>query len=117
MNVFRPINNNIVSAFDEKEREVVVIGKGIGYKARKGDLIPANKIDKIFVMSSQDNMERLKELFASLPAKYIEITDEIFTYAKMHLGKRLNEAAYFTLADHIGFAIVRLARVWHSKIY
>jgi beta-glucoside operon transcriptional antiterminator len=107
MRILRPINNNIVSAYDDGGREVVVIGKGIGYKAREGAEIPPEKIDKVFVMSSQNNMDRLKELFASLPTEYIEITDEILTYAKRHLGKRLNEAAYFTLADHISFAVTR----------
>ena len=107
MRVFKPINNNIVSALDSDGREVVVIGKGIGYKARQGTEIPAEKIDKMFVMSSQNNLDRLKELFASLPSAYIELTDEIFEYAKLHLEKRLNEAAYFTLADHISFAVTR----------
>ena len=107
MKVFKPINNNIVSALDESGREIVVIGKGIGYKARQGTEIPPDKIDKIFVMSSQNNLDRLKELFASLPSVYIELTDEIFEYAKLHLAKRLNEAAYFTLADHISFAVTR----------
>ena len=107
MKVFKPINNNIVSALDHNGREVVVIGKGIGYKARQGTEIPAEKIDKMFVMSSQNNVDRLKELFESLPSAYIELTDEIFEYAKLHLEKSLNEAAYFTLADHISFAVTR----------
>ena len=107
MKVFKPINNNIVSALDKDGREVVVIGKGLGYKARQGTEIPPEKIDKMFVMSSQNNLDRLKELFASLPSAYIELTDEIFEYAKLHLEKRLNEAAYFTLADHISFAATR----------
>lgn len=108
MKVYRPINNNIVSAFDEEGREVVIIGKGIGYKAREGTLIPQEKISKIFVMSSQDNINRLKTLFETLPVVYIELTDEILTYAKKHLQRRLNESAYFTLADHISFAVMRL---------
>jgi beta-glucoside operon transcriptional antiterminator len=107
MKVFKSINNNITSAFDDNGREIVVIGKGIGYKAKEGDVIPPEKVDKIFLMSSKDNMERLKELFASLSTEYIEITDEIFEYAKKHLDKRLNESAFLTLADHISFAVTR----------
>ncbi|MCL2864245.1 MAG: PRD domain-containing protein [Lachnospiraceae bacterium] len=107
MKIFKSINNNIVSAMDENDREVVVIGKGIGYKAVRGSIIPPEKIDKIFVMSNQNNMERLKDLFASIPTVCIEITDEILIFAKKHLHKRLNETAYFTLADHISFAVTR----------
>ena len=107
MKVFKSINNNIVSAFDNSGREVVVIGKGVGYKVSKGDEIATDKIDKVFVMSNSDNTERLKELLASLPTEYIQITDEILDFAKKNLGKKINEGAYFTLADHINFAVIR----------
>jgi len=106
--IFKSINNNIVSAFDENGREVVVIGKGIGFKAREGMVINREKISKIFVMSSQDNLDKLKDLFTQLQKEYIEITDEILTYAKQHLNKKINENAYFTLADHISFAVTRM---------
>ena len=108
MRIYKSINNNIVSAFDDNGREVVVIGKGIGYKASKGTLIPHEKISKIFVMSSQDNLDKLKNLFSQLQKEYIEITDEILTYAKAQLNKQINENAYFTLADHISFAVSRI---------
>ena len=108
MKVYKSINNNIVSAFDSDGREVVVIGKGIGFKAREGMPIPREKITKIFVMSNQDNLDRLKNLFVQLQREYIEITDEILTYAKQHLNKKINENAYFTLADHISFAVIRM---------
>lgn len=108
MIIFKSINNNIVSAFDESGREVVVIGKGIGYKAKAGSVIPQERISKVFVMSSQDNTDRLKKMFESLPLACIELTDEILIYAKNRLGRQLNESAYFTLADHINFAITRL---------
>lgn len=108
MKIFRSINNNIVSAFDDDGKEVVIMGKGIGFKAKEGDQIPSKKIEKIFLMSSQNETERLKELFASLPVEYIKLTDEILTYAKETLKKRLHEGAYITLADHINFAVMRL---------
>jgi beta-glucoside operon transcriptional antiterminator len=108
MKAYKSINNNIVSAFDDNGREVVIIGKGVGYKAKECDEISEDKIDKIFVMSSQNNIERLKGLFASIPLEYIKLTDEIITYAKKRLNKRLNESSYFTLADHINFSITRM---------
>ncbi|MCL2589041.1 MAG: glucose PTS transporter subunit IIA [Oscillospiraceae bacterium] len=107
MEVIKPINNNIVRALDENGKEVIATGKGIGFKAQPGDVVPSEKVDKIFGMRNQNNQDRLNELFGSLPVEYITLTDEIFEYAKAHLKKRLNEAAYFTLADHISFAVQR----------
>jgi len=108
MKVFKSINNNIVSAFDDNGREMIVFGKGIGYKAQEGTEISPDKVIKVFVMDSQDNLNKLKDLFSHLQREYIEITDEILTFAKKHLNKELNESAYITLADHISFTISRM---------
>ena len=108
MRVYKAINNNIVSAFDDSGREVVVIGKGIGYRAFKGAPIPPENIDKVFVMSNQNNTERLKKLLISLPPEYIQLVSEIIEFAKQHLQKELNEGVYFTLADHIYFVVSRM---------
>ncbi len=107
MRLLRPINNNIVTALDDNGMEVIVVGKGIGYKAKEGTEIREGDIQKVYRMDNQKDTDRLKDLFASLPAEYIELTDEIFGYAKRILNKRLYERAYITLADHIHFAVQR----------
>ena len=33
------INNNVVSAMNERHQERILVGKGIGFRARKGDLV------------------------------------------------------------------------------
>ena len=107
MKISRPINNNIVTALDDNGMEVIVVGKGIGYKAKEGVELKEGDIQKVYRMENQKDTDRLKDLFASLPAEYIELTDEIFGYAKRILNKRLYERAYITLADHIHFAVQR----------
>ncbi len=107
MKLLRPINNNIVTALDDNGLEVIVVGKGIGYKAKEGTEVKEGDIQKVYRMDNQKDTDRLKDLFALLPAEYIELTDEIFGYAKRILNKRLYERAYITLADHIHFAVQR----------
>lgn len=48
MKVFKSINNNIVSAYDDDGKEVIVFGKGIGFKAKEGDTVITDKIEKSF---------------------------------------------------------------------
>ena len=107
MKIFKPINNNIVTALDDEGLEVIVVGKGIGFRAKEGTEIAPAAIQKVYRMENQKDTDRLKDLFSSLPPQYIELTDEIFSYAKRVLNKRLNERAYITLADHIHFAAER----------
>ena len=86
---------------------MIVVGKGIGFRAREGTELKSDVVQKVYRMDNQKDTDRLKDLFASLPVEYIELTDEIFGYAKQVLNKRLNERAYITLADHIHFAVER----------
>lgn len=110
MKVYKSINNNIVSAYDDDGNEVVVIGKGIGYHAKEGDFVPEKKIEKIFMMKSHSETERLKEQLASIPDIYLELADKILTYAKAKLNKKLHEGANITLADHINFVMIRVGQ-------
>lgn len=107
MKIYKSINNNIVTALDSDGMEVIVVGKGIGYHAKEGTELNPASIQKVYRMENQKDTDRLKALFSSLPPVYIEVTDEIFCYAKRVLNKRLNERAYISLADHIHFAAQR----------
>ncbi len=107
MKILRAINNNIVSARDEDGAEVIATGKGIGFKAREGAEIDPARVQRVYRMHTQNETDRLKELFANLPEAYIRLTDDIFGFAKRMLNKRLYEGAYITLADHLHFAVQR----------
>ena len=65
------INNNIVSAFDEKGLEVVIMGRGIGFQMKRGQEVPAEKIEKVFRIKSQSIAEQLKELLAKMPLEQV----------------------------------------------
>lgn len=42
------INNNIISAYEKSGAEVIVMGRGIGFKKKQGEVVPADQISKIF---------------------------------------------------------------------
>ncbi|MEG2087956.1 MAG: PRD domain-containing protein [Angelakisella sp.] len=107
MRIIKAINNNVVSATDEDGQEIIVTGKGIGFRAISGDLIPQRDVEKVFRMDSQNQIDQLKDLFASLPMQHMRLSDKIITYAKEKLGMYLNQSIYITLTDHINFAVRR----------
>jgi beta-glucoside operon transcriptional antiterminator len=107
MKIDKVINNNIVSAFDMDGKEVVVMGRGLGYKAKKGQTISEDKIEKIFKLDSQSSVDKFKTLLEDMPLEHIQISNEIVTYAMKNLDKELNHNIYITLTDHISFAITR----------
>ncbi len=107
MTVEKVINNNIVSAYDETGREVVVMGRGIGFGVRAGAVIDNSKIEKVFRIESQGVAEQFKELLANMPLEHAQISNDIISYAKSTLKLKLNQSIYVTLTDHINFAIER----------
>ncbi len=107
MLVEKIINNNIISARDEKGVELVAMGKGIGFGQKAGNEIADDKIEKIFRLENIDDTERFKRLLASLPIEYIRLSLRIVNYAKETLGIQLNQNVYLGLTDHISFAVKR----------
>lgn len=104
------INNNIISAYEKSGAEVIVMGRGIGFKKKQGEIVPADQISKIFRIKSRTLTEQFKELLANMPLERVRISDEIISHAKDHLKLKLNQSIYVTLTDHINFAIERVSQ-------
>lgn len=107
MKIDKVINNNIVSSFDENGREIVVMGRGLGFKKKPGQEVDEMMVEKVFRMDDKEGTDHLKTLLSQMPLEHIQISDEIITYAKERLGKELNKNIYIMLTDHINFAIER----------
>ena len=104
------INNNIISAYEKSGAEVIVMGRGIGFKKKQGEIVPADQISKIFRIKSRTLAKQFKELLANMPLERVRISDEIISHAKDHLKLKLNQSIYVTLTDHINFAIERVSQ-------
>ena len=104
------INNNIISAYEKSGAEVIVMGRGIGFKKKQGEVVPADQISKIFRIKSRTLTEQFKELLANMPLERVRISDEIISHEKDHLKLKLNQSIYVTLTDHINFAIERVSQ-------
>ena len=110
MLVEKVINNNIVSAFDETGKELVVMGRGLGFGVRPGQPVDEKKIEKVFRIKSRDTADQLKELLAGMPLERVKISTDIISFAKSNLNLKLNQSIYVTLTDHINFAIERFEK-------
>jgi beta-glucoside operon transcriptional antiterminator len=106
MRIFRILNNNAIVAIDGPH-EKIVMGKGIAFQKRPNDIIPKDKIEKIFVLHEKSS-EKFQQLLATLPEKHIEIAERIISYAEGYLQVPLNDHIHIALTDHLSFALERL---------
>lgn len=107
MVIHRILNNNVISIIDEDSNEKVVMGRGIGFKKQIGDEVDQDKIEKIFVMSTKDEINKLQELIVDIPIEYLLLAENIVNYTKMRMGKKLNDMLFVGLVDHIYTAVLR----------
>ena len=123
MKVVKVINNNLIKSFDDKNNEVLVMGCGLGFKKVPGDEINESLIEKIYTVNDKTNSSQLIQLLEKIPLEQIQTTNEIISFAKASLGKKLNQNIYITLVDHINFAlerqtngvVIRNALLWEIK--
>ncbi|HZH61715.1 MAG TPA: PRD domain-containing protein [Metabacillus sp.] len=107
MKIEKVYNNNVVSAFNEENIELVVMGKGLAFQKKPGDEIEEEKIEKVFTLKNKDMSERFKTLLYEVSLELMEVTEEIIKLAKEKLGRELSDSIYVSLTDHINFAIER----------
>jgi beta-glucoside operon transcriptional antiterminator len=106
MRIFRILNNNAVVVIDGP-KEKIVMGNGIAFQKRKNDIIPKEKIEKIFLLH-EESSEKFQQLLATLPETHIDLAEKIISYAEGHLKEPLNDHIHIALTDHLSFALERL---------
>ena len=107
MIINKVINNNVLSTHDENNREIVLMGKGIGFQKKVGDEVAEDKIEKRFVLDSEDEVGKFSELIEMIPHNYLNLSVDIISYAQQVMPKRLSPSIYISLTDHINFLLER----------
>ena len=107
MKISKVINNNVLSAFDENGQEVVLMGRGLGFKAKTGDDIDESRVQKVFCIENSALSRQFQEMISNIPMEHMQISADIISYAKNECGMELNQSIYVALTDHINFAIER----------
>lgn len=104
------LNNNVVITVDPKTRgEKILMGNGLAFKKKIGQEVEESKIEKIFIMDNPNDSDKFKKLIEEIPIEIIHITGDIVKKAEEKLKRKLDNHIYVALADHIAFAIKRLA--------
>lgn len=79
--ILNPMNHNVSLVRNDKGEEVIVIGKGIAFGKKKGDLIAENQVEKIFRMKTEESRENFMALLKDVPLDFITVTYEIIDKA------------------------------------
>lgn len=108
--ILKILNNNIVLAKDIIEKkELILIGKGIGFSKKEGQkaVIPKEKIEKSFVAYNERMRNDYFNLVKNTDSRIIDLSEDIIFTAQKELGD-MNSHIHIVLTDHISFALERV---------
>ncbi len=104
MKAIKKINNNVVLALNDKNEELYVVGKGLGFQKTPYEITDENIIEKIYV--SPKNI-KMFNILNDIPIEHICLAEEIIQAGRSILQKEFHSNLIITLSDHISFALQR----------
>ena len=108
MRVVKVLNNSLIMALDEDGQEVILSGKGIGYRKAIGYELKENEIQKIFVLRERTVVRDVIRLAAEVGEEYFNLTKSVISYAVETYHMKLMDHIYLALTDHLAFTEKRL---------
>lgn len=105
MLITKKINNNVAMAQDADGNELVVFGKGIGFRKTPYELEETAQIHRIF----RNVDDSLLKTIDSISGEVIGVSLDVVRLAEVMLDCQLNPNLYLMLADHLQFAAERFA--------
>lgn len=110
MRVRKVFNNNVVLAADERDAELVLFGRGLGFKATPGSVVDPRRVERRFSPSGSASADRIAAMVDEIPADDIALAERLVDLARNRLGQRISDHVLLPLADHLSFALRRAAR-------
>lgn len=107
MIVKKVLNNSLIFALDDQGKEVILMGKGIGYHLSTGSVIEKQDIGKVFILKEENIAKNIIQLAASTDEVYFDITKQIIDHAIEMYHMQLSDYIYLALTDHISYAVQR----------
>lgn len=114
MELLRVFNNNVVLARRSDGVDVILTGRGLGFKAQPGQSVDEEKIVKVFVPSDGRDPDHMGELLAEIPPEHIQLV--VRALREIGIPDASSPTLVVALADHLGFALAR-ARVGQTVEY
>lgn len=99
-------NNNVVLTIVD-EKEMVVLGTGIGFRKRKGDILDESKIQKKFILENKDSSKKIASVFEVLSNEETELVLDIINDSVEKMNLKISDSIYTSLADHIHYVLER----------
>lgn len=106
--IIKILNNNAFISQDDTGNEVVVMGVGIAFGKKNGQIVEPSNRYKIFSNINSKIIDRFKNVFSDIPEDYLEITERLIFVMEKEYGKNIDDIIYVSLTEHLHGAVERI---------
>src|SRR5699024_4315261 len=119
------LNTSVVLVENDVHQEFIMLGKGIGFGQKAGNVIEEHQADQLFMPIENIKVKEFIGLLDSIHPVYIDLTQEIIKHDEQKLGIKLNPGVSFTIMDHLNISVERYKKninltnrvYWEIKSY
>lgn len=102
------LNNNVIISENARCEEIIAMGRGLAFQKKIGDHVQSEQVDKIFIVSSDQEGQGIEEVIRNVDSEIAELSKEIILLAESTIGSLYSDKFYIILTDHLNYAISRI---------
>ncbi|RLU53958.1 transcription antiterminator BglG [Streptococcus iniae] len=107
MKIDKVYNNNVIQVINDNHEEILM-GKGLGFQTRPGNLVNEDLIEKRFVLHDSELAIELTSVYKNLSSQESEVVWAIIDHGQEVLDNTYDIALYIALADHLHYTFERV---------
>lgn len=104
------LNNNLIITVDPLGRELVLMGRGLGWHLHPHDPIDYSRVEKTYVLDVNADPEQVQHVLADVPFPIVDAVTDAVEMAASQLGNQLSRSLPIALIDHVQSVIERLKK-------
>lgn len=106
--VLRVLSHNVVQALEvKKDEECILLGKGIGFGKKVGQLIDPQVVERKYFIRDSENLHKYQKLLETTDERLYFIIEEYIEKVGETFGRGFDENLHIGLLDHLNFSIYR----------
>lgn len=110
MIIDKVFNNNVIQVRNDNNEEEIIMGRGLGFQKKVGDLVDDIIIEKRFTLKDSPLINDLTNVYQNLSLEEIEMVTAIIEHGQEVLDTVYDVALYVSLADHLHYTFERLEK-------
>ncbi|WP_436631845.1 CAT RNA binding domain-containing protein [Latilactobacillus sakei] len=101
MEIKRVLNNNTAISTNHNGIDILLMGAGIAFGKKQGQTVDMDKVEKTFIIKDKETLNKFTALVIDVPLAEISVAEKIINFAKIKLGKKFSDRAFYNQVSQI----------------